>query len=289
MGTAIRNHLMMKDMKAGKGPILMRTHEAMAAINKDFGFYPGCGEQGGVSGAGAVRGRRRARARRAMAETDPERKVQLYARLAEVHAKDLDDLDGAIQALREGREPELEKPLQAGCELDLQLPALLPEDYIPDVHLRLQLYKRMAGAADDAGLDDLQSEMIDRFGPLPRAWLHYRGLYRSGERVVISYAVGGTAILESHDLEALSGQPVFVRTLNIAKSSRDLTVRVGNAGTAVAVSGSPAVTTAVAGRFVTLRIPAAATPLRLAVRLAKSPLPGLACGSRPTPRCGSRR
>ncbi|MGE0030261.1 MAG: transcription-repair coupling factor [Steroidobacteraceae bacterium] len=79
----------------------------------------------------------------------------------------LELLERAIQALREGREPDLEKPLQAGCELDLQLPALLPEDYIPDVHLRLQLYKRMAGAADDAGLDDLQSEMIDRFGPLP--------------------------------------------------------------------------------------------------------------------------
>jgi transcription-repair coupling factor (superfamily II helicase) len=79
----------------------------------------------------------------------------------------LELLERAIQALREGREPELEKPLQAGCELDLQLPALLPEDYIPDVHLRLQLYKRMAAAADDAGLDDLQSEMIDRFGPLP--------------------------------------------------------------------------------------------------------------------------
>jgi transcription-repair coupling factor (superfamily II helicase) len=79
----------------------------------------------------------------------------------------LELLERAVQALREGREPDLEKPLHAGCEIDLQLPALLPEDYIPDVHLRLQLYKRMAGAADDAGLDDLQSEMIDRFGPLP--------------------------------------------------------------------------------------------------------------------------
>ena len=79
----------------------------------------------------------------------------------------LELLERAVQALREGREPELEKPLHAGCEVDLQLPALLPEDYIADVHLRLQLYKRMAGAADDARLDDLQSEMIDRFGPMP--------------------------------------------------------------------------------------------------------------------------
>ncbi len=79
----------------------------------------------------------------------------------------LELLDRAVQALRAGREPELERPLHAGPEVDLQLPALLPEDYMPDVHLRLQLYKRMASAPDAAQLDDLQVEMIDRFGPLP--------------------------------------------------------------------------------------------------------------------------
>lgn len=79
----------------------------------------------------------------------------------------LELLDRAVQALREGREPDLERPLHTGPEVDLQLPALLPEDYMPDVHLRLQLYKRMAGAADATQLDDLQVEMIDRFGPLP--------------------------------------------------------------------------------------------------------------------------
>ncbi|MEX2150786.1 MAG: transcription-repair coupling factor [Steroidobacteraceae bacterium] len=79
----------------------------------------------------------------------------------------LELLERAVQALREGREPDLEQPLPTGAEVDLQLPALLPEDYIPDVHLRLQLYKRMAAAAEAAALDDLQTEMIDRFGPLP--------------------------------------------------------------------------------------------------------------------------
>jgi len=79
----------------------------------------------------------------------------------------LDLLERAVQALREGREPDLERPLHAGPEVDLQLPALLPEDYMPDVHLRLQLYKRMASAAGQAALDDLQAEMVDRFGPLP--------------------------------------------------------------------------------------------------------------------------
>ncbi|MSQ92812.1 MAG: transcription-repair coupling factor [Gammaproteobacteria bacterium] len=79
----------------------------------------------------------------------------------------LELLERAVQALREGREPDLECPLHLGPEVDLQLPALLPEDYMPDVHLRLQLYKRIAGAPDAAQLDDLQVEMIDRFGPLP--------------------------------------------------------------------------------------------------------------------------
>jgi transcription-repair coupling factor (superfamily II helicase) len=79
----------------------------------------------------------------------------------------LDLLERAVTALREGREPELEAPLSAGTEVDLQLPALLPEDYIPDVHIRLQLYKRMAGTAEAPHLDDLEAEVIDRFGPLP--------------------------------------------------------------------------------------------------------------------------
>jgi hypothetical protein len=122
------------------------------------------------------------------------------------------------------------------------------------------------GAFDDQRLTGADGR---RYGPLPRAWLRYRGLFRSGERAVIYYTVSDTRILESHDLETLAGQPVFVRTLNVAQSSRDLVVRVANAGTAVALAGPRALALATDGRFVTLRIPAAATPLRLAVRLAK--------------------
>jgi transcription-repair coupling factor (superfamily II helicase) len=79
----------------------------------------------------------------------------------------LDLLERAVAALREGREPALEAPLSSGTEVDLQQPALLPEDYIPDVQIRLQLYKRMAGTTDAAHLDDLEAEVVDRFGPLP--------------------------------------------------------------------------------------------------------------------------
>jgi transcription-repair coupling factor (superfamily II helicase) len=80
-----------------------------------------------------------------------------------------DLLERAVRALKEGRTPELDKPLHQGPEIDLLLPALLPDDYIEDVHTRLVLYKRIAGAASQQELDELQVEMIDRFGLLPAA------------------------------------------------------------------------------------------------------------------------
>ena len=78
-------------------------------------------------------------------------------------------LERAVQALKAGREPELERPLNQGPEVDLHIPALIPDDYLPDVHTRLTLYKRIASATDDEQLRDLQVEMIDRFGLLPEA------------------------------------------------------------------------------------------------------------------------
>ncbi len=80
-----------------------------------------------------------------------------------------DLLERAVKALKEGRTPELDKPLHQGPEIDLMLPALIPDDYIPDVHTRLVLYKRIAGAQQEQELRELQVEMIDRFGLLPDA------------------------------------------------------------------------------------------------------------------------
>ena len=54
-------------------------------------------------------------------------------------------------------------------DIQLHLPALLPEDYLPDVHTRLVQYKRVASAIDETTLQNLQVEMIDRFGLLPTA------------------------------------------------------------------------------------------------------------------------
>ena len=76
-------------------------------------------------------------------------------------------LERAVKAIRKGEQPNLEQPLGGGPEINLRLPALIPEDYLPDVHARLILYKRIASAADEDGLKELQVEMIDRFGLLP--------------------------------------------------------------------------------------------------------------------------
>ncbi|MCY1280822.1 Transcription-repair-coupling factor [compost metagenome] len=81
-------------------------------------------------------------------------------------------LERAVKAIRKGEQPNLEQPLGGGPEINLRVPALIPEDYLPDVHARLILYKRIASAADEDGLKELQVEMIDRFGLLPEPSKH---------------------------------------------------------------------------------------------------------------------
>ncbi|PTQ69949.1 transcription-repair coupling factor [Pseudomonas sp. GV071] len=76
-------------------------------------------------------------------------------------------LERAVKAIRKGEQPNLEQPLGGGPEINLRVPALIPDAYLPDVHTRLILYKRIASAADEDALRDLQVEMIDRFGLLP--------------------------------------------------------------------------------------------------------------------------
>ncbi|MFS1526082.1 transcription-repair coupling factor [Microbulbifer sp. 2304DJ12-6] len=82
-------------------------------------------------------------------------------------------LNRAVQAIREGRTPNIDDPLDApAVDVNLRVPALIPEDYLPDVHSRLIMYKRIANAADGQQLRELQVEMIDRFGLLPEPVKH---------------------------------------------------------------------------------------------------------------------
>ena len=79
----------------------------------------------------------------------------------------MDMLQRAVESLRRGEIPDVDAPLDQGTEVNLHVPALIPDDYLPDVNSRLILYKRIAAAASNPELRNLQVEMIDRFGLLP--------------------------------------------------------------------------------------------------------------------------
>ncbi len=96
-------------------------------------------------------------------------------------------LERAVKALKAGKQPELDKPLEHGAEVDLQTPALIPDDYLPDVHSRLILYKRIASATSEADLRELQVEMIDRFGLLPEP---AKQLFRITELKLLAVPLG---------------------------------------------------------------------------------------------------
>jgi transcription-repair coupling factor (superfamily II helicase) len=78
-----------------------------------------------------------------------------------------DMLNEAVRSLKNGKEPDLAAPLSSTTEINLHVPALLPSDFCGDVHERLSLYKRFANCNSQEAIDDLQEELIDRFGKLP--------------------------------------------------------------------------------------------------------------------------
>jgi transcription-repair coupling factor (superfamily II helicase) len=83
-----------------------------------------------------------------------------------------DMLTRTVKALQEGLEPDMDNTMPPVAEINLHLPALLPDDYLPDVHLRLVHYKRIASARSEEALRELQVELVDRFGPLPEPTRH---------------------------------------------------------------------------------------------------------------------
>jgi len=82
----------------------------------------------------------------------------------------MDMLNRAVNAMRSGQVPDRDMPLEpVSQEINLHVPTLIPDDYLPDVQTRLILYKRISAAASQLDLDNLQIEIIDRFGLLPPA------------------------------------------------------------------------------------------------------------------------
>jgi transcription-repair coupling factor (superfamily II helicase) len=81
-------------------------------------------------------------------------------------------LDRAVSDLKAGKIPELSAPMHQGPEIDLRISAIIPEDYIGDIHNRLIMYKRVSNAKTTQQIHDLQIELIDRFGLLPQPVKH---------------------------------------------------------------------------------------------------------------------
>jgi len=103
------------------------------------------------------------------------------------------------------------------------------------------------------------------YGPLPRDWVRFRGRYVSGNQVVIAYSVGDAAILEMPGYEGAGRDLALSRTLNVAKSSRDLVLRVCPADSPAVCVGTNQIRITEEAGFKVLRIPASATPLNLKV------------------------
>ncbi|MBT0587264.1 transcription-repair coupling factor [Alteromonas oceanisediminis] len=99
----------------------------------------------------------------------------------------MDMLDKAVEALKNGKEPSLESVTSQQTEIELRVPALLPEDYVGDVNTRLSLYKKLASCKTKVDIDAFQIELIDRFGLLPDA---AKNLVAIAEQKLIAQQIG---------------------------------------------------------------------------------------------------
>ncbi len=116
-------------------------------------------------------------------------------------------LDRAVASLKSGKMPA-EAEVSSGIEIELHAPALFPADYLPDVHARLMLYKRIAGIKDAGGLIALREEVIDRFGHLPEP---AQNLFRVAELKLLLQPLG----VRKADLGAHGGRVLFHERPNI--------------------------------------------------------------------------
>jgi transcription-repair coupling factor (superfamily II helicase) len=117
-------------------------------------------------------------------------------------------LERAVRSIRQGKLPDLDGVESRGAEVELNIPALIPDDYLPDVHTRLTLYKRISSAKDVDALRELQVEMIDRFGLLPDPAKH---LFAVAELKLQATALG----IRKLDLGPASGRLQFESKPNV--------------------------------------------------------------------------
>jgi transcription-repair coupling factor (superfamily II helicase) len=117
-------------------------------------------------------------------------------------------LERAVRSIRQGKLPDVDAQESRGAEVELNIPSLIPDDYLPDVHTRLTLYKRISSARDADELRELQVEMIDRFGLLPDPAKH---LFAIAELKLDATALG----IRKLDLGPTSGRLQFESKPNV--------------------------------------------------------------------------
>ena len=112
-------------------------------------------------------------------------------------------LERAVRSIRQGKLPDVDAHDSHGADVQMNVPALIPDDYLPDVHTRLTLYKRISSARSVDELRELQVEMIDRFGLLPEPAKH---LFATAELKLQATALG----IRKLDLGASGGRVQFI-------------------------------------------------------------------------------
>jgi transcription-repair coupling factor (superfamily II helicase) len=117
-------------------------------------------------------------------------------------------LERAVQSLKSNLPIDFDQPIMRASEVDFHIPALIPEDYVADIHRRLIEYKRIASAGNEAALRDIQIELIDRFGLLPQPLQH---LFRITRIKLQTVALG----VDKIDVGEASGKIVFNKKPNI--------------------------------------------------------------------------
>ncbi|GAB6195675.1 transcription-repair coupling factor [Lysobacter xanthus] len=117
-------------------------------------------------------------------------------------------LERAVRSIRQGKLPDVDVVEARGADVELHIPALIPDDYLPDVHTRLTLYKRISSARNAEELRELQVEMIDRFGLLPEPAKH---LFAVAELKLDATALG----IRKLELAEKTGRVQFVEKPNV--------------------------------------------------------------------------
>jgi len=115
-----------------------------------------------------------------------------------------DMLKEAVRALKNGEEPDFDTPIHGATEINLHVPALLPSDFSPGVNERLSVYKRFANCESQDAIDDLQEELVDRFGDLPD---QVRALVETHRLRVLAKSVGIVKIDAHTEFAVLQFQP----------------------------------------------------------------------------------